>query len=129
VLTHKTDPFNKDSDFDLLFDGPEVLKYKTNPLDPDTDDGGVTDGHEVIDDKTDPLEPKDDLVRYEINVEFDVDSAKIRSIDHREIDIVIKTMQRDAPRAWVGPPCPTVRRAALPGDLPCATWSSRAWSG
>ena len=96
VLTHKTDPFNKDSDFDLLFDGPEVLKYKTNPLDPDTDDGGVTDGHEVIDDKTDPLEPKDDLVRYEINVEFDVDSAKIRSIDHREIDIVIKTMQRDA---------------------------------
>ncbi|MFO1491335.1 MAG: OmpA family protein [Kiritimatiellia bacterium] len=55
----------------------------------------MTDGHEVIDDKTDPLDPKDDLVRYEINVEFDVDSAKIRSIDQREIDIIVKTMQRD----------------------------------
>ncbi|MFP6904346.1 MAG: OmpA family protein [Verrucomicrobiota bacterium] len=96
VLTHKTDPLNPDTDLDLLKDGAEVLTHKTNPLDQDTDDGGVHDGHEVIEDHTNPLDPSDDLIRYELLVEFDYNKATIRNADYDEIQLIIKTLQRDA---------------------------------
>jgi hypothetical protein len=41
-----TDPFNPDTDADLLTDGIEVLVGGTNPLDPDSDDDGLLDGVE-----------------------------------------------------------------------------------
>ena len=50
-----TDPYNPDSDFDLLTDGEEVLVYGTNPLDRDTDKDALVDGDEVITWGTDPL--------------------------------------------------------------------------
>jgi outer membrane protein OmpA-like peptidoglycan-associated protein len=95
VLTHRTDPLNPDTDGDRLKDGEEVLTHRTDPLDRDTDDGGVEDGHEVIDDNTDPLDPKDDLIRYELLIEFDTDRDTIRNADYEELDQIIKTMQRD----------------------------------
>lgn len=42
-----TDPQNKDTDGDGVFDGDEVLKYGTNPLDRDTDRDGFIDGGEI----------------------------------------------------------------------------------
>ena len=95
VLTHKTDPLNVDTDGDRLKDGEEVLTHRSNPLDRDTDDGGVEDGHEVLDDNTDPLNGNDDLIRYELRIEFDLDGSTIRSGDFEEIGQIIKTMQRD----------------------------------
>ncbi|NHZ72175.1 MAG: protein kinase, partial [Aquificales bacterium] len=50
-----TDPFNPDSDYDLLTDGEEVLTYGTNPLDRDTDKDVLLDGDEVKTYGTDPL--------------------------------------------------------------------------
>lgn len=95
VRTHNTDPLNPDSDYDGLNDGSEVLVYTTNPLDPDTDDGGVYDGHEVIEDKTDPLDPSDDLQVFRLNIEFDYDKAVLRPEYHRDLEAVIKVLERD----------------------------------
>jgi OOP family OmpA-OmpF porin len=78
---------------DLLTDGDEVLTHKTDPLNRDTDGGGVDDGHEVLIDKTDPLEPQDDFIRIELNVEFDTDKAIIRNADYDELRQVIKLME------------------------------------
>ncbi|MFO7681422.1 MAG: protein kinase [Chloroflexota bacterium] len=50
-----TDPFNPDSDFDLLTDGEEVLRYGTNPLNRDTDRDALVDGDEVKTWGTNPL--------------------------------------------------------------------------
>jgi outer membrane protein OmpA-like peptidoglycan-associated protein len=93
--THKTDPLNPDTDLDALKDGAEVLTYQTNPLDPDTDNGGVADGHEVIEDNTDPLNGADDLELYSLNIEFDYDKSDLRVQYYKDLDVVIKVLQRD----------------------------------
>jgi len=100
-LEHKTDPLNPDTDLDALKDGAEVLTYGTDPLDPDTDDGGVADGHEVIEDGTDPLNGADDLELYSLNIEFDYDKSDLRPQYYKDLDVVIKVLQRD--------PCATAR--------------------
>lgn len=95
VRIHKTNPLNPDTDWDALKDGAEVLTYKTNPLDRDTDKGGVTDGHEVIEDNTDPLNPADDLQLFTLNIEFDYDKADLRSQYYKDLDVIVKVLQRD----------------------------------
>jgi OOP family OmpA-OmpF porin len=92
----KTNPLDPDTDLDALKDGEEILTFKTNPTDRDTDRGGVTDGHEVIDDKTDPLNPKDDLQLFTLNIEFDYDKANLRPQYHKDLDVIVKVLQRDA---------------------------------
>lgn len=94
VNTHGTDPLNRDSDYDMLTDGQEVLQYRTDPLDPDTDDGGVSDGHEVLEDSTDPLVGADDLIMFELNIEFDYDKADIKPGYFDDLAIVIKVLKR-----------------------------------
>ena len=42
-----TDPYNADTDKDVLSDGDEVIIWKTNPLNPDTDGDTYQDGQEV----------------------------------------------------------------------------------
>ncbi len=97
---YKTDPLDPDTDKDLLKDGAEVLVVKTNPLDPDTDKGGVTDGHEVIEDGTDPLFKPDDLIRFSLNLNFDLDKDIIKPVYFDDLDIVGgKTMTREHPGA------------------------------
>jgi len=93
-LTYKTDPLNPDSDFDGLTDGQEVLKYKTMPLVRDTDKGGVDDGHEVIEDKTDPLDPTDDLMLFEVYIQFDYDTTIIKPEYFQEIDQIVRVLNR-----------------------------------
>jgi outer membrane protein OmpA-like peptidoglycan-associated protein len=94
VLTYKTDPLNPDSDFDLLTDGQEVLVYKTDPLNRDTDGGGVYDGHEVLEDKTNPLDPRDDLMMFELKINFDYDKAVIKPMYFADLDKIVKVLQR-----------------------------------
>ena len=95
VKTHLTDPLNPDSDYDMLSDGYEVLRTKTNPLDPDTDKGGVRDGHEVIYDKTDPLDPSDDILFFELNINFDTDKDVIKPEFFEQLDKVADVMLRN----------------------------------
>ena len=92
--TYRSHPLKVDSDHDLLTDFEEVREHRTNPMDPDTDDGGVWDGHEVIEDNTDPLNPADDLVLFELNLEFDTDKAVIRDIDFDELDKVARVLNQ-----------------------------------
>ncbi|NQU40468.1 MAG: OmpA family protein [Lentisphaerae bacterium] len=94
VLTYETDPLNPDTDYDGLKDGAEVLKHKTDPLDRDTDDGGVADGHEVIEDNTDPLNPADDLILFELNLQFDYDKADIKPEYFDDLNVIAKVMHR-----------------------------------
>ena len=89
-----TDPLNPDTDFDGLKDGAEVLTYKTNPLDIDTDKGGVADGHEVIEDSTNPLDPADDLQKFTLLIEFDYDKSFIRPQYYKDLEPVVKVLQR-----------------------------------
>ena len=89
-----TDPLNPDTDFDGLKDGAEVLTYKTNPLEIDTDKGGVSDGHEVIEDSTNPLDPSDDLQKFTLLIEFDYDKSFIRPQYHKDLEPVVKVLQR-----------------------------------
>ena len=96
VKTYKTNPLNPDTDFDGLKDGEEVLTYKTNPLDRDTDKGGVADGHEVIEDHTNPLDPSDDLMLFEVYIQFDYDTTVIKPEYFAEIDQVVRVLQRNA---------------------------------
>ena len=93
VNKYKTDPLNKDTDFDALTDGQEVLKYKTNPLERDTDKGGVADGHEVIEDHTDPLDPTDDLMLFEVYIQFDYDTTIIKPQYFSEIDQIVNVLK------------------------------------
>jgi outer membrane protein OmpA-like peptidoglycan-associated protein len=95
VKTYHTDPLNPDTDFDGLNDGDEVHKYKTNPLDRDTDKGGVADGHEVMIDHTNPLDPSDDLMLFEINIQFDYDKAVIGSQYFNQLDQVARALIRN----------------------------------
>ena len=96
VKKYKTDPLNSDTDWDGLTDGyDEVRKYKTNPLKRDTDDGGVADGHEVIEDSTNPLDPSDDLMLFELYIQFDYDKAVIKPQYHPDLDVIAKVLQRN----------------------------------
>ena len=95
VKVYKTDPLNPDTDFDGLTDGQEVLIYKTNPLDRDTDKGGVADGHEVIEDGTNPLDPSDDLMLFEVYIQFDYDTTVIKPEYFDEIGQVVRVLQRN----------------------------------
>ena len=95
VKVYKTNPLNPDTDFDGLKDGPEVLTYKTNPLDRDTDKGGVADGHEVLEDHTNPLDPSDDLMLFEVYLQFDYDTTVIKPEYFSEIDQVTRVLMRN----------------------------------
>ncbi len=95
VNVYKTNPLNPDTDFDGLKDGPEVFTYKTNPLDRDTDKGGVADGHEVIEDHTNPLDPSDDLMLFEVYIQFDYDTTVIKPEYFKEIDQVSRVLMRN----------------------------------
>jgi outer membrane protein OmpA-like peptidoglycan-associated protein len=96
VYTYKTDPLNPDSDADLLKDGDEVHKYTTDPMDADTDDGGVVDGHEVLEDGTDPRagHGSDDLVLYELYIQFEYDKAIIKTDYYKQLDVIGKVLGR-----------------------------------
>ncbi len=94
VRIYGTDPLNPDTDYDGLSDGDEVHKYGTNPLMWDTDGGGVSDGHEVLEDGTDPLDGSDDLLLFELYIQFDYDKAVIRPVHFRDLDIVGKVLRR-----------------------------------
>lgn len=98
VRVYGTDPLNPDTDYDGLTDGDEVHKYSTSPLKADTDDGGVSDGHEVLEDGTDPREGhgNDDLLFFELYIQFDYDKAVIRSEHFRDLDIIGKVLRRSA---------------------------------
>lgn len=95
VKTYKTDPLNPDTDCDGLNDGQEVYTYKTNPLERDTDKGGVADGHEVLVDKTSPLDPKDDLMLFEVNIQFGYDRTVIKPEYCKELDSAARALIRN----------------------------------
>lgn len=95
VNVYKTDPLNSDSDFDLLKDGAEVKQYKTNPLDRDTDKGGVYDGHEVLEDRTNPLLGSDDLMMFELMINFEYDQTIIKPEYIPELNVIVKVLQRN----------------------------------
>ncbi|MDD4016465.1 MAG: outer membrane beta-barrel protein [Kiritimatiellae bacterium] len=95
VKVYKTNPLNPDTDFDGLKDGEEVFTHKTNPLDRDTDKGGVADGHEVIEDHTNPLDPTDDLMLFEVYIQFDYDTTVIKSEYFKDIDQVVRVLLRN----------------------------------
>ena len=90
-----TDPHNPDTDGDGLLDGEEVHNYKTNPLDPDTDKGGVRDGHEVIYDHTNPLDPSDDILFFELNINFDTDKDVVKPEFFAQLDRVADVMLKN----------------------------------
>ena len=94
VRIYGTDPLNPDTDFDGLTDYEEIHVYGTDPLNPDTDRGGVTDGHEVLEDGTDPLNPYDDLLVFELYIQFDYDKDILRPEYHQDLDIVARVMNR-----------------------------------
>ena len=96
VKVYKTDPLKPDTDWDGLRDGyDEVARYKTDPLKRDTDDGGVADGHEVIEDGTNPLDGSDDLLLFELNIEFDFDKAVLKPVYHPKLDVIAKVLARN----------------------------------
>jgi outer membrane protein OmpA-like peptidoglycan-associated protein/opacity protein-like surface antigen len=95
VKVYKTNPLNPDTDFDGLKDGQEVLTHKTNPLDRDTDKGGVADGHEVIEDHTNPLDPSDDLMLFEVYIQFDYDTTVIKPEYFAELDHAVRALSRN----------------------------------
>jgi len=95
VNVYKTNPLNPDTDFDGLKDGEEVLTYKTNPLDRDTDKGGVSDGHEVLVDHTNPLDPSDDLMLFEVYIQFDYDTTIIKPEYFKELDQAARALSRN----------------------------------
>ncbi len=95
VYVYKTDPLNPDTDYDGLTDGEEVHKYGTNPLLRDTDGGGVADGHEVLEDGTNPLDPSDDLILFELYIQFDFDKAIIKPEYFQKLDLIAKVLERD----------------------------------
>ena len=94
VRIYGTDPLNPDTDFDGLSDGDEIHVYGTDPLNPDTDRGGVTDGHEILEDGTDPLNPFDDLLLFELYIQFDYDKDILRPEYHRDLDIIARVLRR-----------------------------------
>ncbi len=71
-----------------------MLKYKTDPLKRDTDEGGVSDGHEVLEDGTDPLNKNDDLMLFELEMEFGYDQTIIQPQYYPKLDVVAKVLAR-----------------------------------
>ncbi|MHA1420408.1 MAG: right-handed parallel beta-helix repeat-containing protein, partial [Candidatus Heimdallarchaeaceae archaeon] len=57
---NQTDPFDPDTDDDLILDGEEVDVYATNPISSDTDDDNLSDYQEIFTFGTDPLKPDTD---------------------------------------------------------------------
>jgi len=88
LSTHKTDPLNRDTDYDGLTDSEEIETYKTDPLKRDTDGGKVADGHEVLEDKTQPLDPADDLMFFELNMQFEDGKWEIRPEYFSDLDAI-----------------------------------------
>ena len=76
INIYKTDANNPDTDNDKLSDGREVNKLKTNPLAIDTDGGGLDDFLEVQLGKN-PLDPKDDVASIDLEIVFELNSAKL----------------------------------------------------
>ena len=95
VHTWRTNPLDPDTDLDGLTDGAEVHQHKTIPTKRDTDDGGVADGHEVIEDSTDPLNGADDLMLFELNIQFDYDKAVLKQRYFPDLDKIAKVMSRN----------------------------------
>lgn len=95
VKTYHTDPLNPDTDYDALTDGAEVLDHKTDPLKRDTDNGGVADGHEVLEDSTNPLNPADDLLLYELYIQFDFDKDIIKPAYFKDLNTIGKVLKRN----------------------------------
>ena len=58
----------------------------------DTDKGGVRDGHEVIYDGTNPLDPSDDILFFELNINFDTDKDVIKPEYFAQLDKVASVM-------------------------------------
>lgn len=96
VYKYTTDPLNPDTDADMLKDGDEVHKYETDPLNADTDAGGVVDGHEVLEDHTDPRlgHGSDDLVLFELYIQFEYDKAIIKPDYYKQLDVIGKVLSR-----------------------------------
>ena len=94
VHKHMTNPLNPDTDSDGLLDGVEVYKHKTDPLLRDTDDGGVSDGHEVAEDNTDPNNPADDLILFELYIQFDKDKSIIAPQYFNQLNVIAKVLKR-----------------------------------
>ena len=94
VKIYGTDPLNPDTDYDGLSDYEEVRIYGTDPLNWDTDGGGVSDGHEVLEDGTDPLDGSDDLMLFELFLNFDYDKAVIKPEFQHELDVIVKVLTR-----------------------------------
>ena len=94
VKTYMTDPLNPDTDGDSLMDGLEVHKYETDPLLRDTDNGGVTDGHEVVEDGTNPNDPSDDLILFELYIQFDKDKSVIKAQYFNQLNVIAKVLKR-----------------------------------
>lgn len=88
LKTHKTDPLNRDTDYDGLTDAEEIETHKTDPLNRDTDGGKVADGHEVIEDKTRPLHKADDLMFFELNMQFEGGKWDIRPEYFSDLDAI-----------------------------------------
>jgi len=88
VNTYKTNPKNPDTDGDKLFDGLEVNELKTNPLSKDTDEGGVDDFLEVKLGKN-PLDPKDDVASIDLEIAFELNSAKLSNIAVSKLERIL----------------------------------------
>ena len=95
VHIYHTNPLNPDTDFDGLSDGDEVHIYHTDPLKRDTDGGGVSDGHEVLVDHTNPLDPSDDLMLFEVYIQFDYDTTVIKPEYFKDIDQAARALSRN----------------------------------
>jgi OOP family OmpA-OmpF porin len=95
-----TDPYSADSDFDGLTDGDEINIHKTDPLKRDTDGGKVADGHEVIEDGTNPLSGADDLMVFELNMQFKEGGTTIQPEYYSDLDAIAKVL-KDNPAATV----------------------------
>jgi outer membrane protein OmpA-like peptidoglycan-associated protein len=96
VKEYKTDPLNRDTDWDGLADGAEVLEHKTDPLKQDTDGGKVADGHEIDEDGTDALDGSDDLRLFDLKLEFDSDTGKMKPDSLAALDAVGKALSADS---------------------------------
>jgi outer membrane protein OmpA-like peptidoglycan-associated protein len=112
LRTYHTDPLNRDTDYDGLTDGAEIHTHRTNPLLRDTDQGRVADGHEVIEDATDPLAADDDLLFFELNMQFTGDGWEIRPEYFSDLDAIAAVL-RDNPQATARIEGHTDRRANL----------------
>jgi OOP family OmpA-OmpF porin len=85
---------NVDSDYDSLTDADEIAIYKTDPLKRDTDGGKVSDGHEVLDDATDPLAAEDDLMFFELAMQFEEGESTIKPEYLSDLDAIAAILKK-----------------------------------